>query len=44
LENVISDETANTFDDPDEVVKDFRETGKYSEAFLKELKDGLKKR
>lgn len=34
---------ANPFDEPDEVVKDFRETGKYSEVFLKDLEEGLKK-
>jgi hypothetical protein len=47
---VVSDEmtdfpflVANPFDKPDEVVEDFRETGKYSEAFLKDLEDGLKR-
>ena len=34
---------ASSFDEPDEVVRDFRETGKYSEAFLKDLESGLKK-
>jgi hypothetical protein len=47
---VVSDEmadfpflVANPFDEPDEVVRDFRETGKYSEVFLKDLEEGLKK-
>ena len=34
---------ASSFDEPDDVVRDFRETGKYSEAFLKDLESGLKK-
>lgn len=33
----------NPMDDPDEVVKDFRATGKYNELFLRDLEDGLKK-
>jgi len=34
---------ASSFDEPDEVVNDFRKTGKYSEGFLKDLEEGLKK-
>ena len=34
---------ANPSDEPNEVVRDFRETGKYNEDFLKDLEDGLKK-
>ncbi|HSV95219.1 MAG TPA: ribbon-helix-helix domain-containing protein [Spirochaetia bacterium] len=34
---------ANPADKPDDVVNDFRETGKYSENFLKDLEEGLKK-
>lgn len=33
---------ANPADEPEGVVADFRATGKYNEAFLKDLEDGLK--
>lgn len=34
---------ANSADEPEEIVNDFRATGKYKEAFLKDLEDGLKR-
>lgn len=47
---VVSDEmtsfpflVANPLDKPEDVVKDFRDTGKYNEEFLKDLEVGLKK-
>lgn len=47
---VVSDEmnsfpflVANPLDKPEDVVKDFRDTGKYNEKFLKDLEVGLKR-
>ena len=47
---IVSDEmadfpflVANPLDKPDEVVRDFRDTGRYNEEFLKDLEEGLKK-
>jgi len=34
---------ANPSDQPGDVVSDFRASGKYSEAFLRDLEDGLKR-